>query len=96
MNLYTKGQSVRVRGIFKNESGSLIDPTTVRCTWKCPNGAVVTKTYNVDAAVIRESTGSYYADISADQEGIYYYTVLSEGSWQSAKDGSFRVVYWPT
>lgn len=66
------GQTVRVRATFEDpDTLVLVDPNTVTFKVRAPNGVVTTKTYGVDAEVIKESVGKYLYRLTLSQEGTY-------------------------
>lgn len=90
-NYYDIGDLVRISGAFydKLTSDIPVDPTTVTLTIRKPSGVLVTKTYPAD--ITRIILGSYYADISVDVSGMWYYRWASTGVGQAAEEGSFWV-----
>lgn len=91
-NPYTKGQLVRVKGVFTNtDSGSAIDPTTVQVKYEDPDGTKITLTYGVDSALIKDSVGNYHADLNANKTGIWVYRFESTGVGQAANEREFYV-----
>lgn len=91
MNTYDVGDVVRCSGSFVNSSGVVLDPTAVFCKVKKPDGTIVTLTYGVDLALIRDSAGVYYTDVEATSSGFWAYRFYSTGTGQAAGESSFRV-----
>ena len=60
---------------------SLIDPSTVICRLRRPNGVVTAYTYGVDPEVIRDSIGRYRIRFPLAQIGTYKW------SWQTSAGG---------
>lgn len=100
MNKYTPGETVRVRGTFRNELGALADPAglTVRYRFVDDNGSTVGSetllTYGIDAAVVRDSAGRFHVDIPttlavADTEGLCRF---ASSSFATAKERRFKVL----
>lgn len=91
MNVYQKGDLVRVTGVFKDIAGTLIDPSTVQLKVTKPDGTTTTYAFNGSPAVSKDSTGNYHVDASIDQVGRWYYTWISTGTGQAAENGEFMV-----
>jgi hypothetical protein len=86
------GAAIRVRGKFKIPgTGVLFDPTTVRIAYRQGANPVTIKTFGVDAQVVKESTGIYYLDIDANVVGDWHWRIYSEGTGQTADEGTFKV-----
>jgi RecJ-like exonuclease len=89
---FSLGASVRVRGKFKYPStGVLFDPTTVKASYRHEANVVTTKTYGPDPELVKESTGIYYIDINANAVGNWYWRIFSQGTGQTAEEGTFKV-----
>ena len=91
MNTYSKGDLVRVTGVFKNAAGSAFDPATVRYKFKTPTGTVTTYIYGTDAQLVKDAVGNYHVDIDADMVGVYYDRWEAVGTGKSAVEGGFTV-----
>jgi hypothetical protein len=86
MNPYNKGDLVRVSAAFTNAAGTAVDPTAVYAQYRSPNGTLTTLVYVTDEELVKDSTGNYHVDISADQAGYYSYRFYSTGTGQAASD----------
>lgn len=92
MNVYDIGDLVDLRAYFTQPSdGVALDPTTVNLSVRRPSGEVTTYTYSDDVQLAKASTGEYYAQITVDEEGIWYYRWWSSGVGQAAEEDSFEV-----
>lgn len=92
MKEFALGASVRVRGKFKNPStGLLFNPSVVKASYRHAAEAVTTKVYGVDVELVRESLGIYYIDIDANAVGEWHWRIFSEGTGQTAEEGTFKV-----
>ena len=80
-----------VGATFRNAAGQLVDPATVTCEYKKPDGTVTTLVYGQDAAVVKDSTGVYHADLNANVSGTWYYRWSSTGPNQAADESRFSV-----
>jgi hypothetical protein len=89
MNSYVKGQLVRCRGSYTDESGVAVDPTTVTAKVQTPSGTITTYTY--PATVVKDSTGHYHVDVSVTTAGLWYYRFESTGMYQAAGEAHFDV-----
>jgi hypothetical protein len=91
MNTYDIGDQVRLSVAFTDEDGHAADPTVITVKYADPTGAITTLVYDTDAAVGREETGAYYADLVPDRAGIWRYRWTGSGAITSAAEGSFTV-----
>ena len=82
---------IRARVTFTDESGGLVDPTTVVFKYRRDSESEVTKTYPTDPEVVQESKGVYYIDILGDTSGHWYVGVLGTGVGQAGEDGMFLI-----
>jgi hypothetical protein len=92
VNQYDVGDLVRVTGTFTDAAGTAIDPTTVAFKVKKPDRSITTYTYGTDMQLVKESTGNYRVDISADVKGKYKYRWYSTGNGQAAGESEFEVI----
>jgi hypothetical protein len=76
---------------FKNGAGVAADPTTVRLRWKSVGGTEVVLTYGVDAAVVKDGTGVYHADITPVASGPHVFRWEGTGAVVAAAEGTFSV-----
>lgn len=88
-NSYDRGDKVKVTATFTNLSGAYIDPGSIYVQYVTPAGVATNLSY--PSTVSRTSSGIYYADISVDQTGEYWYRVHASGVGQSAAEGGFTV-----
>lgn len=86
------GDLVRISAEFtNNETGATLDPDVVKLSYKAPAGTLTTLTYGIDAALVRDDTGHYHADISASTAGLWRYRWFSTGNGQAAEESNFFV-----
>lgn len=92
--MYTVGQLVRFSALFKV---GLIptDPTTVVFKIQPAAGTVVTMTYGVDAAVVKESAGAYHVDYTLAVQGPHTHRWVGTGDCIAAGEASCEVAYSP-
>lgn len=91
MNIYDKGDVVRVSGAFTNLASAAIDPDVVLFAFRRPDNTGAIYTYGTDAQLVKDSTGNYHVDLDADQVGTYYYRMYSTGTGKAAEESSFLV-----
>lgn len=85
MATYDIGDEVRMTATFTDLDGNNADPTTVTCTVEDPDGTTSTPT------VQNPNVGVYYADISPDQAGKWWFRFDGTGALVAAEEGSFAV-----
>jgi hypothetical protein len=90
INVYHKGDVVRVTAEFEDENGAAIDPTTITLKTMDPSGNIATYTY-AGGTVTKAAVGSYYKDVDADEEGDWHCWWESTGSGQAAEPTQFVV-----
>jgi hypothetical protein len=92
INVWKKGALARVRGVFRDVAGALVDPTTVSCRVTKPSGTPLqtTSTYS-PGDIVRESLGTFYLDVSVDVAGEWHYVWISTGTGQATEHGVFNV-----
>lgn len=90
-NEYYKGEDVRVRAVFRDEAGTLTDPSTITLQVKDPGGTTDSYTY-AGGTITREATGIYYKVIDVDDDGVWYYRFSSTGTPKAAREKSFTVL----
>jgi hypothetical protein len=91
INCYDKGDVVVCDVVFKDEDDVVADPTSVFFVFMTPSGVQTTYIYGVDGELVKDSTGNYHVDVSADVEGQYHYRFYSTGTGQAAAEGQFLV-----
>jgi len=90
-NTYDIGDLVRIANTFKDSTGTLIDPTAVFVKYRTPAGVTTTLTYGVDLALVRDSLGTYHADVSITAAGTWAYRWYSTGTGQGSEEHYFEV-----
>lgn len=86
MNVYDRGDVVRVSAAFTNPAGAATDPTTVRVLYKYFESAVTTLVYPTDAALVKDSTGNYHVDIDLIAEGVWSIRIEGTGVLTAAAE----------
>lgn len=87
------GDLVRISGAWQTSAGEYTDPTVVKVKIKSPDpeAAVIEYTYGTDAAIVKDNTGRYHADVNANAEGRWFYKWYSTGTGQAAAEFEFVV-----
>lgn len=93
MKKHDLGSLVRVTAEFRDvETRTLLDPDEVNLSILSPSNVLTTYTYNSGDEVIKDDVGIYYSDISAEEDGRYYYRWWSTGIGQAAVEKYFDVL----
>lgn len=98
---YPIGQAIRITAAFLNASGAAADPSTVsikygpRLVSPPPDPTATTLVFGVDAALIKDSTGNYHADIAPAVAADYVYQAIGTGTVAAVATGGFRVLPSP-
>lgn len=85
MNSYNLNTLVRLSVSFKDTNGVLIDPTTVTVSILDPTEA------SVAATVVKDSVGTYHADVTPALFGVWDYTFAGTGAVVATGQASFFV-----
>lgn len=86
MDSYAPGNTILLEGtITDTTSGLKVDPTTVTCVVRPPNGPVI------NPAVTRKGLGEYSAEVNASVPGIWAYRFVGTGASATAQEGAFFV-----
>lgn len=90
-NTYQIGQRPILTGTFKDENGTLADPTTVVCKVKDPAGTETT--YAVADGITNPSTGVYEFELpeALSQAGRWYYRFDGTGALDAGGEADFMV-----
>ena len=91
MNRYDVGDVVRMRASFTNSAGTAVDPSSVSFQYRPPIDVTTSLAYDTDAALVKSSTGVYYADINVSSSGVWKYRWNGAGSNAAAAEGVFEV-----
>ena len=79
---YAKGTLVYVRVNF-TQNGNSADPDVVHLRFRSPRQARTLWIYGIDAAIVKDSTGVYHADLD---------TTPAAGTWRYHWEGNGAVV----
>ena len=88
---YDIGDSVRFRATMTTLAEDAADPTGVVVQIQDPSGNTASYTYDVDAAVKRESEGIFYIDITINESGIWRQHWAGTGALVVAEEASISV-----
>jgi hypothetical protein len=80
INVYSKGDSIRCSGEFRNTAGELADPATVRFKFTTPAGVTTTYVHGVDAQLVKDATGMYHVDLAGTTATDWYYQMEGTGN----------------
>lgn len=89
INVYDKGDSVRLKGVFTVNS-VFVNPTTITLKVKDPDNTISTYTY-AGGQLTQLSTGTFYRDVTVTNDGEWYYRFEGTGACQAAGENQFRV-----
>lgn len=89
--IFELNDSVRAATVFKNTSGTAVDPANVFFKFKTPGRVETIYQYGVDVELVKDSTGNYHVDIDANETGIWKWKFYSTGSGQAADAGRFTI-----
>jgi uncharacterized protein YfaS (alpha-2-macroglobulin family) len=84
MAAYTIGDLIELRADFAS-GGAAVDPDTVICKVKDPDGTVTQPTVSHDSA------GVYTAEIAVTKKGRWTYRFAGTGGYQGARERDIRV-----
>lgn len=85
MNRYDIGDEITLVATYRDESGSLVDPTAVTFVVTLPDSTTVA------SAVTKTGTGSYRARYIATMNGRHTYTFTASGAVVAVQSGEFKV-----
>lgn len=90
------GTPVRLTNSYTDASGNAVDPTTVTIKVMSPSGVESSYVYGTDDEMGRSAAGIYYADITTDRGGRWFYRWITSGSGTTiANEGDFIVQMSP-
>ena len=75
----------------RNSAGADTDPTGVTLRVKKPDGTTTTYTYQGSPALLKETTGRFYATVTFDQAGPWAWKLTGTGAVAEATQGRFYV-----
>lgn len=90
MPTYDKGDYIRLTGTWRNDSGALVDPTTVTLKIQTPDGSITPLTF-ASGYVVKDSVGVYHYDYLCSSQGNYTYRWEGTGNAIASGQGSFFV-----
>lgn len=85
------GDSVTASVVVTSTAGVATNPTTTVLRIQPPTGSETVLTYGVDAAIVRDSTGHFHADITATEAGAWKLRWKGTGAAIFAEEQSFIV-----
>ena len=96
MNQYQRGDLVRTSAAYTNSGGTATDPGTVRASITNPAGSVTAYLYGTDAALVKDSTGTYHVDTVCSLAGLWVAEWTSAGGVTQADFETWYVVDAPS
>ena len=78
------GDKVTLQVTFTDSAGDPVDPTTVSCTVRSPNGTLT-------APSTQGTAGVYTATVEPTTPGTWYYRFAGTGSYVAAEEDSFKI-----
>lgn len=90
MPTFDINDEIRLRAQFTNVAGTLADPDTITFKHQDPSLNEATLTVS-GGGVTKESTGIYYADLTLDESGTWYFRAEGTGTPKTAAEMSFDV-----
>lgn len=95
MSDYAKNERIRSRALFRDadDPDSMLDPTTVKFTYRVNGGSATVLTYGSSPLVIRDATGAYHVDLDLTTTGTWERYWSSTGTARAVEPPkSFQVV----
>jgi hypothetical protein len=87
---YQVGDVARLTGEFRDQAGTLVDPSTVAVKIRAPSGTIKTLFYGVDA-VERSGLGTYHYNLRLRSSGLWHYRFEATGTIATAAERGLRV-----
>lgn len=88
---YQIGKRVRSSVVFRDVAGAATDPSTVVFKVRTPSGSETTYTYGVDAAVVKDATGTYHVDVTLTAAKRWSFRWNGTGALIAASETSIEV-----
>jgi hypothetical protein len=86
------GDRVRVSWTYTAlGSGALTDPDVVKLIHRKPSGTETVYVYEVDEEIVRDSLGTYHADILLDEYRTHWFRQIGEGTVDKCLETSVEV-----
>lgn len=76
---------------FSNAAGNPTDPTGISVSWQIGNAPPTVWVFGTDVQVVRDSAGSYHADIPIVVAGHYFFTWIGTGTVTAVAQNDFVV-----
>lgn len=78
------GDRVRLKASFSDE-GAAVDPTSVTCTVRAPDGALTSP------GVSKDDVGRYSAEVAPDSAGAWLFRFEGTGAYVAAEEREFFI-----
>jgi hypothetical protein len=89
--LWHIGDLPRITATFTNDAGALVDPDTLVCKVKKPDGTVTSYVFGTAVELVRDSLGVYHIDIALTQAKNWFYRFEATGTRTVANEGTIIV-----
>ena len=92
MQSYVAGTTVTIPLVLEDEStGSPYDPTILKFIYTSPAGVSTTRTYGVDADLIKDASGTYHVDITLTTGGVWGWAWVVDDVAKVVVDGELFI-----
>lgn len=90
-NIYITGEVVRLTNAITDTAGAAADPGVLRLKIKPPQGVLQSYVFGVDAIIVKDSAGSYHADLQLSLAGTWYWRWESDAPNPGAAESEATV-----
>lgn len=90
-DIYLVGQVARVSWTLTDPDGAPVDPGSLTLKTRLATGPVTSMAYGIDAAIVRDGTGRYHADLPLVAAGKLYYRLEAGAANAGADEGCIVV-----
>lgn len=90
-DIYLVGQVARISWTLTDPDGAPVDPGSLILKTRLAAGAVSTLAFGIDAAIVRDGTGRYHADLPLTAAGRLYYRLEAGAANAGADEGCIVV-----
>lgn len=91
LNNVVFGAVVQIGLTIKNMQSVLADPSALRLKLRDPDDVITTYVFGVDDEVVKDSVGSYHADLVMSKSGRWAYRWESDAPNAGADEGLIQV-----
>jgi uncharacterized protein YfaS (alpha-2-macroglobulin family) len=88
--IFDVGDVCRTAVVFRDAANQVADPTTVSFKFRTPSG--VETTWSVTPGqIVKDSTGTYHADVPITEKGVWTCKFIGTGAVQTIEEGTVVV-----